>query len=111
MELSYEVVENRLSIVDSRFSQARRYFLSANAAEVYRACDKEPVGLLRIKSMLANQGNALGEAAFAQALEELSENRLIWAEGNMLFGLAVPNPIALERKSRDWCKSWESIWR
>ena len=111
VELSYEVVENRLSIVDSRFSRARRYFLSANAAEVYRACDKEPVGLLRIKSMLANQGNALGEAAFAQALEELSENRLIWAEGNMLFGLAVPNPIALERKSRDWCKSWESIWR
>src|SRR5205809_709342 len=52
VELSYDVDEGRVSIVDSRYRDECRYRLSAEASAVYLACDFRPISLRLIQSQL-----------------------------------------------------------
>ena len=110
VELSFDVVDDRVCVVNSRFREESRYRLSAPASAVYLECDNRPIGRLRIQRQLEEKGRGLSEPAFIEAIAQLASKRLIWTEGELILGLAVPRPVATERRDSRWPQTWLSLW-
>jgi hypothetical protein len=110
VELSFDVVDGLVSVVDSRYASEKRYRLSREASAIYLECDARPTGVNHIRQRLDGAGCGLAEPRFAGAIEELVAARLIWREGDLILGLAVPRSIWTEHTRNEWFRTWVSVW-
>jgi hypothetical protein len=108
VELSFDVVDDQVSILDSRYPEECRYCLSREGSKVYLECDTRPTKLHRIKSKLESVGCGLSEPAFADAIDELVARRLIWFEDDSILGLAVPRSVSAKYRENGWCRTWDA---
>ena len=110
VELSFDVLDGQVSIVDSRFEENEcHYTLSAAASAVYLACDTRPTKLHKLNSQLEIAGRNLSEPAFTAAIDELVARRLIWSEDDSILGLAAPRSVSAQHRKSGWCRSWDSL--
>ena len=109
VELSYECEGEIMEITDSRFSPGVTYSLSVPASVLLRRADHHPVHFERVSADLRADG-LLSADASQQALAELEERRLIWREGDLILGLAVPKAISDRHRDSAWNRTWLSIY-
>lgn len=110
VELSFDVADGLVSIVDSRHAKEQRYCLSRAASAIYLECDARPAHVHHIRQRLDDAGCGFTESGFAGAIEELVAARLIWREGDQILGLAVPRSVWTEHTRNDWFRTWVSVW-
>lgn len=109
VELSYAPAANGLAITDSRFAAEDQYELTGPLAAVYRACDAGPTSVDRLMARLSSEGT-LTAAQVADALAELEERRIVWAEEKHVLGLAVPKCVADAHRKAQWPQQWMSLF-
>lgn len=110
IELSYELIDDRLSITDSRyFPEPARYYLSKESTVIYLECDERPIKQKNIKAHLEETGRGISESIFEKAVAELAERRLIWSDDDHIMGLAVPISVSDKYRKSGWCKTWDSL--
>ncbi|MFG3257217.1 RiPP maturation radical SAM C-methyltransferase [Streptomyces sp. NPDC048172] len=117
VELSYEEHGNhgdRLRVHDSRFSDGETYALSVTASAILREVGHRPLNISRVRRAMAAAGtefsDAAFDAAFDAALGELDEKRLIWREGELILGLALPKEVSDRHQESGWPKEWGSLY-
>jgi len=111
VELSFQVVNEEIMIVDSRYDQVERYWLSSVSSQVYCTCSAQPVKLAAIQSHLECAGHRISKSALEDAINELRVRRLIWVENDIVLGLAVPKSVSDDHERSGWTRSWISAWR
>lgn len=111
VQLSFQVVDGRLAITDTRFQEEERYTLSALASTIYLECDGRPISRRRVRSELERCGRCVSEGALDRGVDELVSRRVVWTEGEKIVGLAVPDAVASERRNSGWCATWLSLWQ
>jgi ribosomal peptide maturation radical SAM protein 1 len=108
VELSVSQNGDSLAIRDSRFSSDTvEYELSRAASRLYDAIDEIPTNSRRAVHSLSVQFG-IGEKAAQAALEELDERRLIWREGDLVLGLALPKATSESHRDDKWTRKWLS---
>jgi len=107
VELSIAHMDNRSIIVDTRFPNAASYELSKIESSVYAAMD---LTIARISAVIQETISELGCSAkeVKDAIEELDARRLLWIEGDLAIGLAIPKDVCQAHKDSQWVKSWYS---
>jgi len=110
VELSYLKMRSpSLRITDSRFGESEEYELSPVCSVVYASLDPRPIRAdVAHKELQATL--PLSDAEFADAVQHLDERRLIWRDGDVLLGLAVPAEIAENHRVSEWPRQWNSIY-
>ncbi|MFE2151521.1 RiPP maturation radical SAM C-methyltransferase [Streptomyces lavendulae] len=110
VELSFESIDASLKIKDSRFSAAAdEYVLSREASLLYEKVEHRPISFDRVCAKLRSVGRLTVSEAEA-GLAELEQRRLIWKEGELIFGLAVPRKVAAAHCEDRWPQTWRSIY-
>jgi ribosomal peptide maturation radical SAM protein 1 len=103
VELSYVKRGNAIVFRDSRFSPSDEYEIGSSAAGLYMACDGSPARLTAIASNMSEEERE-------KALLELEDRRIVWREGDWIFGLAVPKGVCDAHRVSGWPQSWQSIY-
>lgn len=103
--LTYAERESGAILADSRFGTPRKIELDSVEWQVYQAIDETPILTSRVPDKTAG----LDRDACDTALERLWEERLIWREGQTVFGLAVPDEVHYAHVQSHWKRSWLSL--
>ncbi|GAB7549950.1 hypothetical protein CS8_096630 [Cupriavidus sp. 8B] len=109
VELSYLETDDGLEIEDSRFGAPVSYNITGPAALVYLACDSAPVNINRIVSRISSD-LAVSAMQVSECIDELNERRIIFKEGDLVFGLAVPRSVCDAHRDTQWPRSWMSLY-
>lgn len=96
-------------ITDSRFGETEEYELAPAPSALYAVLDPRPIRVDVARKELQST-LPLSDMEFADALAELEERRLIWRDGDVLLGLAVPAEIGERHRSSQWPRKWNSIY-
>lgn len=102
---------SRLAFDDTRFSEEPiTTMLAGIHRATYLACNEGPV---TVDNLIRDLSSHAGYDVFAlqTALEDLDAARMIWREGNRVFGLAVSKSVAEERISSKWQEQWTAIYK
>jgi ribosomal peptide maturation radical SAM protein 1 len=102
--LSYEAQKDQLLIRDARFDPLREFTLDPVQSAVYLACDHSPRSMRSLVEELA-----FSPIQIAECIDQLDEARLVWREGDHVFGLAVALEIVQQHSATKWIRSWTSI--
>src|SRR5262249_39333160 len=109
VELSFKGMAASLQIRDSRFGDTEEYDLPLAPSMLYRLLDSRPTRVDAARRELQSV-LPLSDVEFTGALSLLDERRLIWRDGDVLLGLAVPVEIAERHRANQWPKKWNSIY-
>jgi ribosomal peptide maturation radical SAM protein 1 len=110
VELSWTKTETgSLRIADSRFGEAEEYELTLASSFLYAVLDSRPIKVDEARKELRSEVSLL-DAEFSEALAQLEEHRLIWRDGDVLLGLAIPAEIGERHRANQWPKKWHSIY-
>lgn len=108
VELSFEGDRTGMTVTDSRFGEEQTYALTGAAAALLDACQERILNL----DELARRPD-LAEAWSSSDLDEgiaiLDEQRLLWREGSLAFGLAVEKAISDDHCKSDWKHHWMAL--
>lgn len=111
IELSFTEKDGCFHFMDSRFSPYSEYFLSGIDAYVYKVCDEAPIKVKNIPELLLKEFNFFATIEEVESsVSKLSEDRLIWEDLDLIFGLGIPKEIVDIRRENEWTKSWMSIY-
>lgn len=103
--LQYHCHPAGIDFWDTRYGEEIVIKLSSVCRDVYAAADDDPKAISSIASELK-----LPEVEVQNALQELDAHRLIWIEGNSVFGVATPRSISQNHLASKWHKTWPAIW-
>jgi ribosomal peptide maturation radical SAM protein 1 len=103
--LTWEPAGDSLQIFDTRASRRKRSSLRGAVRDVYLACDGAPKTLEALQ-----QDVGCGDEQFQSALMRLEELRLIWTEGRLVLGLAVPTEVVEKHRGTQWHRSWAAVY-
>lgn len=107
--LDYEYQGDGLSFRDTRFD-TDTFDLSGVECAAYLACDDAPVTLKRLAEKVATALRC-SPSQVSDAIDRLDDRRLVWRDGDKVFGLAVPRAIADTHLASNWRQQWISIHR
>ncbi|WP_199443474.1 RiPP maturation radical SAM C-methyltransferase [Umezawaea beigongshangensis] len=108
VELSLVPTETGAIVRDSRFAPVPEEFeLSRAAAHLHSRADRRPVSLARTLASARSDGG-FSASELDDAVAQLDERRLVWREGDLLLGLALPKAVVNAHQDTAWPKGWLS---
>jgi hypothetical protein len=103
--LSYAINGPMVTMRDSRFDNAREIALDDIHSRVYLACDAAPVALKQLSVDLDVEPDLLDEV-----IDKLDEDRIVWREGDLVVGLAVPESVVEAHRQSKWIRHWPALY-
>jgi hypothetical protein len=105
VDLSWKPVGDQILVFDSRPTEAVERLVGGTEKDVLLACAEMPVK----KTLLARQlGASCDEITRCLAL--LDEQQLIWTEDDYIMGLAIPDAVVQQHRSRGWQQQWTALY-
>ena len=111
VELSYSHQSEGIALgfTDTRFGDKEEYALGPLASSLYLEFDDRPVIIERAFSRAGAKHNASTDE-LNSAFTELEDKRLIWKEGNLVFGVGVPKTVSNGYRLDGWPQEWVAIY-
>ena len=76
----------------------------------FSATPPAPSDSLRVACCVGGASSSVREEDVDSALRYLDDKRLIWVDGDLVFGLAVLEEQSREREATEWAASWPAIY-
>ena len=109
VELSVRPASTGLEFHDSRFGREEQFVLDGLASDTYLACNDRPTEEQRIVDSVVRKCGA-SPSDVLSCLTELDERRIIWRDGRLVLGLAVPAEITAHHRDTGWPHTWMSLY-
>ncbi len=107
--LTYEQSSAGYSFIDTRYSSADHFEIVGLPAEVYSRCDERAVTKEElVRQLCLKTDKQLTD--LCEAIHILDFKRLIWTDGDSLFGLGVPAAVARGHIRDGWKFNWGSLY-
>jgi ribosomal peptide maturation radical SAM protein 1 len=105
VDLSWKPSGAEILVLDSRSTRPVERRVGGTEKDVFLACADTPVR----KTALAGQiGTSCEE--IARCVASLDEHELIWTEDDYVLGLAMPETVVQQHRSRGWQQQWTALY-
>ncbi|MEO8679556.1 MAG: RiPP maturation radical SAM C-methyltransferase, partial [Vicinamibacterales bacterium] len=105
VDLSWKPAGAEIVVSDSRPTREVERVVGGTEKDVFLACAEAPVR----KTVIAQQLGASADE-IARCLASLDEQELIWAEDDYIVGLAIPEAVVQQHRSKGWQQQWTALF-